>query len=37
MCFLCFAKMVFGLIMETTMKYSDFDPNYLGGFENKQL
>lgn len=27
------AKMVFGPIMETTMKYSGFDPNYLEGFE----
>jgi len=25
--------MVFGPIMETTMKYSGFDPNYLAGFE----
>lgn len=29
------AKMVFGPIMETTMKYSGFDPNYLAGFEEK--
>lgn len=27
------AKMVFGPIMETTMKYAGFDPNYLAGFE----
>lgn len=27
------AKMVFGPIMETTMKDSGFDPNYLAGFE----